>query len=161
MPSEGRTWEDAGEWKLCIQVDLDIKQLVTLSKRSKKFNIITKYSFIVYIEEAYQRLVMNKERGAEQRVEREKQLKHIISTEENILDIPYTKKKKTEKHAYRYSWSITTNFLIAQNGQMLTAKTWTKKSEIQESNKQPIWWFIKAHFASTWTAATLKSLFTL
>ena len=45
MPSEGRTWEDVGEGKLCIQVDLDIKQLVTLSKRSKKFNIITKYSF--------------------------------------------------------------------------------------------------------------------
>ena len=52
MPSEGRTWEDGGEGKLCIQVDLDIKQLVTLCKRSKKFNIITKYSFVVYVEEA-------------------------------------------------------------------------------------------------------------
>ena len=87
MPSEGRTWEDAGEGKLCIQVDLDIKQLVTLCKRSKKFNVITKYSFVVYVEEAQQRLVTNKERGAEQRVEREKQLKYIISTEENILNI--------------------------------------------------------------------------
>ena len=88
MPSEGRTWEDAGEGKLCIQVDLDIKRLVTLCKRSKKFNIITKYSCIVYVEEAEQRSVMNKERGADQRVEREKQLRYIISIEENILNIP-------------------------------------------------------------------------